>query len=243
MELFDNKKINFYNFMVDFFNILKSKCITSLEINEFKKIIHYFKSLEKYNLIFENIELNIDDTLRMLQITRFIYIFDTNPNTVYIKSADSLKIDNDEFEKSLQELVDDYIFIIKNNNKYNNLNIYLCNTNNLSYKLVKGSNKNIDIKWNVITDGDLKEYEIIKDKKFYPDILCENVILYLNDLIIENILLKNSSFILNQGIINDIIVKNELYINNIDEQLINEISPYFISDNINNTKIKRLTLK
>ena len=88
-----------------------------------------------------------------------------------------------------------------------------------------------------------KVNEIIKDKKFYPDILCENVILYLNDLIIENILLKNSSFILNQGIINDIIVKNELYINNIDEQLINEISPYFISDNINNTKIKRLTLK
>lgn len=243
MELFNNKKINFYNFMEDFLNILRLKGITSLDINEFKKIIHYSKSLEKYNLIFENIELNIDDTLRMLQITRFIYIFDTNPNTVYIKGDDSLKIDDDKFEKTLEKLVDDYIFIIKNNNKYNNLNIYLCNTNNLNYKLVKGSNKNIDIKWNVITDGDIKEYEIIKDKKFYPDILSDNVILYLNDLIIQNILLKNSSFVLNQGIINDIIVKNELYINNLDEQLINEISPYFMNEKFDDCKIKRLTLK
>lgn len=243
MELFDNKKINFYNFMVCFFNILKLKGITSLEKDEFKKIIHYFKSLEKYNLIFKNIEFNIDDTLRMLQITKFIYIFDTNTNTVYIKGDDSLKIDDDKFEKTLEKLVDDYIFIIKNNNKYNNLNIYLCNPNNESYKLVNGYNKSINIKWNVITDGNIKESSVLKSKKFYPDILNEQVILYLDELKMKNILLTDASFVLNQGIIDNVIVKNELYINNLDEQLINKISSYFISEENDNSKIKRFTLK
>lgn len=244
MELLFYEKINVYNFVCDFFNILRYKNINSIDYMEFKKIIYHLKNTTKYKNVFKDIDVsNLDQTIRMLQITKFISVFKNNPNTLYIKGDNQIKTCNNELRKLLEEIVDSYIFITKNNKKYNNLNIYLCDQNTIRYKLVNGYNSSIKIKWNIITDGVVLNNPNIMIKKFYPSIKDENIILFLNNAKIKNVLINNSTFVLNQGIINESIVKNELYVNVLNEEFINKLSKYFENKNVDNEKVKILTLK
>ena len=56
------------------------------------------------------------------------------------------------------------------------------------------------------------------------------------------LVVEGSTFVLNRSIKNNEIVRNDLYINEINEEKINEISNYFENIKTKKSKIKRISL-
>lgn len=247
MKLLYFNKLNTLDFTCEFLNLLKSKYIYCLNKNELQKILYYFYLNKDYNELFKYLDIKdkknfLNSSLNLLKLIKFISESVENKNIIYVTGNIEEKILNTEIKKELEKLVDEYIKILNISNNYENLHLYKINPNILYYKLVDCNNLVDNFKWDIITDGNIKNINDIYSKNFIPDIENENIILYLNDITNKKVVIEGSSYVLNRGIKNNEILKNELYIKEIDENKINDLSIYFNQIKINNEKIKRITL-
>lgn len=245
MQLLYFNKLNQIDFTCEFLNLLKKKDIYYFDKNEFQKILYYLYLNNEYEDIFKYLDLKnkkefLNDSLRVLQVIKFINIFDNN--TVYITGDDKEKIINQEIKQKIENLVDEYIKICNISNDYTNFHLYKTNPNVLLYNVVKGNNLVDKFRWDIITDGKIKNISEITPTNFFKDNDYENVILYFNDMKHMKLVVKDATFVLNRSIKNNEIVKNDLYTSEINEEKINEISNYFNNIKIGKQKVKRISL-
>lgn len=245
MQLLYFNKLNQIDFTCEFLNMLKDKDIHYFDKNELQKILYFIYLNNEYENIFKYLDLKnkkefLNDSLRVLQVIKFINIFDNN--TVYITGDDKENIINQEIKKEIEKLVDEYIKICNISNDYTNLHLYKTNPNILLYNVVKGNNLVDKFRWDIVTDGKIKNINEIPPANFFKDTDYENVILYFNDMKHMKLVVKDATFVLNRSIKNNEIVRNDLYTDEINEEKINEISNYFENIKTNKSKIKRISL-
>lgn len=243
MEVLVNEKVSIYTFVCSIMNILRSKGVTNINIDIFKEILYYFSLLDKYKYLFQNVYFNlkIDETIKVLLMTRFIFMFESNSKIIYIIGDNNTNIiSDDKFNNLLNDLTNDYISILNSDYKLSKLKIV--DPNIATYKIVNGSNNNLNIRWDLITNGEIKLIYDVESKNYFPDIRNDKIILILDKIEIKKVLLKNATFVIKQGIEDDNIVKNMLYTNCLNEQEFNQICKYFNEKEIDDPKVKRLSL-
>ena len=245
MQLLYFNKLNQIDFTCEFLNLLRKKGNYYFNKNELQKILYYLYLNNEYENIFKHLDFKnrkefLNDTLKMLQMIKFINVFDND--TIYITGDDKEKIINQNTKKELEKLVDEYIKISDISNNYCNLHLYKIDPDILLYNVVRGNNLVDNFRWDIITDGKIKNINEIPPTKFFKDNDYENVILFFNDMKHMKLVVEGSTFVLNRSIKNNEIVRNDLYINEINEEKINEISNYFENIKTKKSKIKRISL-
>lgn len=243
MNLALSEKISEYDFISSFIEILKQKGITEININELKYLLNYFSLFEKYQHLFNNIypKVGVEKAINILCIIGYIFRLDTNPDDIYLTGNKDKEVALDSYIISiLDELSNDFISLINSEQKINGVN--LINPNQINYRIISGIYASDIIKWDLITDGNISYEYDIPSKNYLKDIRNENTILILDELKAKKVVLKNASFVIKQGIINDSVLKNILYAQYLGEIKSNDISKYFDYTEIDNPKIKRISL-
>lgn len=244
MQLLYFNKLNQIDFTCEFLNLLKNKDIYYFDKNELQKILYFLFLNNEYENIFKYLDFKnkkefLNDSLRVLQVIKFINVFN---NTIYITGDDKEIIINQEIKKEIEKLVDEYIKISNISSNYSNLHLYKIDPDILLYNVVRGNNLVDNFRWDIITDGKIKNISEIPPTNFFKDNDYENVILYFNDMKHMKLVVKDATFVLNRSIKNNKIVRNDLYTSEINEEKINDISNYFDNIKSKNQKVKRISL-
>ena len=244
MQLLYFNKLNQIDFTCEFLNLLKNKDIYYFDKNELQKILYFLFLNNEYENIFKYLDFKnkkefLNDSLRVLQVIKFINVFN---NTIYITGDDKEIIINQEIKKEIEKLVDEYIKISNISSNYSNLHLYKIDPDILLYNVVRGNNLVDNFRWYIITDGKIKNISEIPPTNFFKDNDYENVILYFNDMKHMKLVVKDATFVLNRSIKNNKIVRNDLYTSEINEEKINDISNYFDNIKSKNQKVKRISL-
>ena len=105
-------------------NKFKEENIVFFSKKELENQLYYFANNSNYKSLFYN-KTDIEDALNIFIKCGYLYRLDSNLDIIYIIKSDT-KINNN---KILEELLNKYFRIKKISQKYNNLNIYMCDPN------------------------------------------------------------------------------------------------------------------
>ncbi|MBE6160051.1 MAG: hypothetical protein E7157_03270 [Lactobacillales bacterium] len=243
MELSVCKQINVYDFVYSLISILKKKGINEINVDELKYSLNYFSLFDKYQYLFSNINplFELENIIDALYIAGYIFRFNSNKNIIYlIKDKENENDLNNEFNLIVNQLADEVILLMNSKKQIDDIEVI--NPNMKNYQIISGLYGDEIIKWDLITDGDINIIYDINHKGYFHDFRNKNVILILNEVFAKKIILENATFAIKQGRIDDVIFKNILYAECLNEEKFNKISNYFDQIEIEDSKVKRISL-
>ena len=201
-------------------NKFKEENIVFFSKKELENQLYYFSSNDNYKSLFYN-KTDIEDALNIFIKCGYLYRLDSNLDIIYIIKSDT-KINNN---KILEELLNTYFSVKKISQKYNNLNIYMCDPN-CQYILLDANIMRHQVKWTLNTDGEIikKNIKLVKGTKHLFDSPFDNKQIYFDTTDFEYVDVHNASYVIRQELMNNKICNSVLYTNIEDVNKIDEMA-------------------
>ena len=240
------RKFDISEFIKTFLPLLQESGVGEFNLDELSKKLYYYYKTSQFKEIFE--ELSINDYEEKLNITEVVeqeknlaqnlWYEDSKPEKIYLNYPSYMPLNvwksnlsRDGLNK-LTKIACDFSTRYKIEiTSICPLNIYSLNPNKKFYYLGSGIYNNQKIRWDLITDGDVKNIQMQKNKgNFFfenPEKNATKILLKNNT--IKALYLKNAKYALLQGIINDEIKKVKVYTEILDKYTLEQIK------NIGNT--------
>ena len=195
----------------------KNEDIHYFKKSELEKQLEYFSKNRKYDSIFEQ-DIDLTETIGIFLMCGYLYSFSSNNDTFYIIKSDV----NVNYNKLLEEALDEYCYMKKLCENYENLNFYITNPNN-TYMIVEGKKENHNIKWTLETDGKVTERNIklIKGKKHCYNSPFKEQEVWFDEADFNIVDVADATYVIRQQIINNEIDKSIIY-SEIQNNKINE---------------------
>lgn len=234
------RKFDTSEFIKTFLPLLQESGVGEFNLDELSKKLYYYYKTSQFKEIFE--ELSINDYEEKLNITEVVeqeknlaqnlWYEDSKPEKIYLNYPSYMPLNvwksnlsRDGLNK-LTKIACDFSTRYKIEiTSISPLNIYSLNPNKKFYYLGSGISNRKEIRWDLITDGDIKNIKIQNNNgNFFfenPEEI-ENKLLLKNNTI-KALYLKNAKYAIIQGFINNEIKKIKVYTELLDKYTLEQI--------------------
>lgn len=233
-----NNEFTDYDFIRNFFILLHKYGVHKISVEELRKKLFYYYENFIYKDIFQDIarvqcaeEVDLSSALESVKFWSDGVCYNSNfPNKIFLAYDDTVEVRDSIKCTKIYELLDKMAkefalrYKIEQASK-NDMNIYATSPNR-DYVLLSGNRYDSEVKWEMITDGNINKIYENYDKRIYQ---CDNpyypsqkiLLMNQNNLFVN---ICDASYAVMQGKIDNCLVTSRVYTESTDFDRLQKIS-------------------